>query len=220
MLKYFDKGYNEDLLILSGWGFDPYIFDFERLPFNLIVPQKPLLSKDIFAILSSLKKECFVLGWSYGAHIAYDILCANERLLKGLILVGFSLDFHEESVKETIKKLKRDKTRTLKEFYLFCFKGQEEDYKIFKRAHEKRCLRFWNNYELISALTYLIKHKVDISKLERFPSVLIINGKKDIFLKNSPLKYKILKTVELDSGHLPFLKDKFYEEIYLFKKRY
>jgi len=220
MIKYLKKGYNEDLLIISGWGFDPYVFDFERLPFNLIVPKEPLLISSISDILHNIKKECFVLGWSYGAHIACDIFDIRPDLIKGLILVSLSISFDKRSIKDTIKKLKKDKIRTLKEFYLFCFKGQKEDYKQFKKHHEKRCMHFWNTADLISALNYLSYHRVNILRIKHIP-LLIINGKNDIFESDLQLhRYAKIKIKNLDSGHLPFLKDKFYDEISLFKKGY
>jgi len=220
MFKRVEKGLSEDLLIIPGWGFDPYCFDLNKLSFNLILPQRPIISMDEKVIGKSLEKRrassLFLLGWSLGAHLALDFFERLKKDIRGLILVSLIERFDQDMILKKIVEIETgNRDKALKGFYLYCFKGQEEDYRPFKKRHEKRCMDFWNREELIGGLNYLRKHSINPERipLER---TLIINGKKDVFSKAEKDGAPFVHLVE--AGHLPFLKGEFYEIVNDFKR--
>ncbi len=221
MFKRIEKGHSRDLLIIPGWGFDPYCFKFDLINFNLILPQRPFVYPEIKKI-SEVKRisgenELFCLGWSLGAHIAADIKNILKDDLSGLILVSVIESFKKDEINQKIREIRElGKEKALKTFYLFCFKGQERDIKDFKRTHEKRCMEFWGERDLIDGLKYLKTHNLSLKRND-YKGDLIILGKYDPFLNVST--HKGVNIYFLDTGHLPFLRNEFYDILNDFKKR-
>ncbi len=221
LISYLDKGLDEGLLLLPGWGFDPFVWDIERFNYNLFIPQTPLLDPLPHlerALEEQGIKRLSVLGWSLGARIALDAVTKLPDLFDKCILASYGAMFSRKTIENKIQEIRRDKKRGLKTFYLAIF-PDTTSYKGFMRLHQKRCMEYWNENDLIAGLKYLIKKPP--GKVEA-KNVLFIHGSQDEICPLEGLpdisERSCQRKVVLSCGHIPFLKDDFYDLVNNFQK--
>ncbi len=217
MISFVDKGRKRPILILSGWGFDPFIFNLDSLDFDLLLPKRPLFDPlpQVRKFLKQMGlKKINILGWSLGARIARDMAESEPELFDKVFLVSICPFFPKKIIDKKMEELKRDRERALRGFYFTLFHGDKMAYKQFKRHHEKRCMAFWSISELERGLRYLEK---DCSGMTLIKNVLVIHGENDpicpVEAASEVLTQMGQKRLILSCGHLPFLEKGFYEAV-------
>jgi len=217
LISFIDKGQGRSLLVLPGWGFDPYVFDIKALSYDLVLPKRPIF--DPFDKLSQALKglsgqQISVIGWSLGAVVALKMVEKWPHLFVKVILASYPAPFPQKVINEKILEVEKEKDRALRGFYLEVFGKTMKHYRKFKKEHEKRCLSFWKKDELVNGLRQLAeKTKIPDFQVE----TLIIHGKKDTISPVELLPKSLLKgadkTIFLDCGHMILWEKDLYEAI-------
>jgi len=224
--RFIDRGREENLLILPGWAFDALVFPLERFPYNLLIPEPPAPFNTALDLPALLRDMCIerisMLGWSLGGVLACILSKSHSELVQELILVSVRSVFPEDAVADMIDGIRQDRVRVLSRFYMTAFLGQMPDYRLFKKRHERRLLSLWGPADLIDGLNFLSEHPV--LPLDLGVPVLLVHGLMDRIAPADcmPLissRAALQKIIIPDAGHLPFLKQEFYDALHDFKER-
>jgi|GEM_PF-729188 len=211
-----DKGYEDSLLMLPGWGFDHSIFNRLDLPFNIVVPSGHIHLPFSASIMEKLKiclpETFFVMGWSLGAVAAVKLAEENMDRLKGMFLLCLRTDFSEDEIAREKKQIDALGIENyLKKFYKRCFAGQMEDYRWFQNEIERHCLKSAGFDQLVADLDYLKQNPVSTLKNIHVP-VKLFYGSRDLICpseKAPKIRPDLHKKHIVDCGHLPFLRPDF-----------
>jgi pimeloyl-ACP methyl ester carboxylesterase len=219
--KFIHRGFENNILFLSGWAFDYRIFKSLDLPFNYIFTLnsylKPDFFEDFFLFINANKINSFsILGWSMGGFFVAELLekFQNTVVIPSVYLLNIRSYFYEDEIEEKKIQIKKDRVNTLKEFYKFVFLGHRKQYQIFKEELEGDYLKNFCGDELADSLNYLRNKPIDLSFAGHIKTIIIQGSLDKLVLpemypkipENRNISSYILKT-----GHLSFFSQEFKE---------
>lgn len=198
------------LLLITGLGFGPEIFQRLCLKHPLIHTQAPLNHESVHAmkqlIYQKAPKGCHVMGWSLGGLLAIELKKSLPHLVHKMVLVAVRDQFETQEIQEQLIRANADPAHYLRHLYKKCFIGQKKDFEWFKRALEEELLKKIPLKDMVWGLEYLASHPAKIDDLKG-EELLLCYGAKDIIAppeRIPPPPYGA-KVIILPTGHLPFL---------------
>jgi pimeloyl-ACP methyl ester carboxylesterase len=209
------RGHKRFLLLIPGWGFCYDIFSRLNLPYNYILPKKPVygnISGDVHNfLLSKSIAKVNILGWSLGAYVACDFKIRYPGMIDILHLVSMRRAFNKTEIKISLDDMEADPVAGLKQFYRRCFFRQRADYYWFSDNLEESNIKQWKVTELKEGLFYLAGKKADLFKCAD-AQIHIYHGENDIIAPLSEIPV-LPRGIDIDiipnTGHLPFLSFEF-----------
>lgn len=161
------------------------------------------LLEDFFYDISFQDEEVNVIAWSMGTLKALDYI-KNTKVNK-LILMAPTTEFLKENnpklINSMIIGLKRNKEKTLKEFYNLCFSDLKLSEKFYEEYYEE--INQMDTDSLIEGLKFLKNQKIDKLDFSKVKEVHIILGNKDkiIPIENNSEFLSFGKIYKFDLGH-------------------
>ncbi|MGB9712038.1 alpha/beta fold hydrolase [Dissulfurimicrobium hydrothermale] len=217
---FIDKGFGASLVLLPGWGFLPEIFSRLDLPFNYILPTRPVngdISRGLYDFLRAYGIQSVLLfGWSMGAYQAVDFCLDYVWMVSGLILVSLRPSFAKEELLAQERDLEADFEGAMRRFYRRAFLGQKEDYRWFKEELLDIHLSRIDLNGLKKGLEYLAQK--DASSLFAAQCISkrpwLFYGARDVISPFNSMFFKeMVGEVRIEiiraAGHLPFLSQEF-----------
>lgn len=208
--NFFNRGFDKDIILLPGWGFDYRIFSRLDLDYNYLIPEK-------FAPLEfNAPGKISLFGWSQGGFGAVEFASRNPEKIEELILLSIRKSFDHARLEEIKGQLRENKRAFLYKFYLECFsKNDKEELSWFRKQLLKEYVDEIKLEDLISGLDYLSEKQINSESLQAISKIIFFHGSED---KIAPIReaeeikaaLPRAKFVCLQgSGHLPFLVNDF-----------
>ncbi|MES9681316.1 biotin biosynthesis protein BioH [Bacillus sp. AFS001701] len=219
------------LIMLPGWGMETSVFQTIREPLAEIVQLSFVEWRNVRNLgdfkervketVYKTNEPVHILGWSLGSIAALEFAAENNEYVKGLILIGATSHFtsvidhtigwHPRVIERMKKQLKRNKEKTLSNFYEA----------MFSQSEKKEFLTFMNSVKhnfqgddldsLCTGLDYLVKTDVRESLSKIKANSLLIHGKEDTICPSEASSYmkeqmnkKGKRYVLHNAGHIPF----------------
>jgi len=217
--QYLNRGHDEVLVLIPGWGFDARIFEPLDLDFDYLLPQindPERFSADLMsALIENRIKKVSLFGWSMGGFLAINFLEEYGReFVQEIFLVSMKKSYPKKEIDSQIALLIKDRRLYLSRFYRNCFMGQKQIFSWFKESLFSSYVEMFDPEFLLNGLYYLMQQKLKTAALKESP-VKIIHGKKDRIAPYSEIveiaediSFPGIVTFE-KSGHLPFLEPDF-----------
>lgn len=223
MFNFVNRGKDQNLVLIRGWGFDHQIFSELNLDYNYFLYTGELKNFDaaLPALLSAKKLSTIsLLGWSHGAFVAANFAGQNPELVDETILISLRQKYSPAEIESTRKNLKQNQRAFLIKFYKECFAPEEKSaFKWFKQKLMPNYLSADKN-KLLQSLAQLEKETANPNVLNKIKKLILVHGKSDRIApvaeavdvaKNLPRATVI---VFENTGHLPFLAKDFKERLY------
>lgn len=185
---------SHNLIFLHGWGTDAGAWKHQHEYFNC----------------NGSMMNSVLIGWSYGGMRAMEMVVAEPKRYKALVLVASSAKFSEGMspvvIKNIMRNLKRDFEATIKNCYATFFSDKECDFR--KRFISEQALP--NKDTTIEILRKLLTIDLKESLKKINIPTLIIHGDKDEvcpvaggkFLNDGITGSRLY--IMKDAGHMPF----------------
>ena len=183
-IRFVNRGYKENLVLVPGWATDYRIFSCLDLPYNYLLPSsyspfgfaqglRQGLEKNGLAVVS-------ILGWSMGGFLALDFCNANCGMVKELFLLGIRKKYPHATLREINLKLVKNKNAWLYKFYQDLFAVKEaEGFSWFKKKLLKEYLGAMGLEDLIAGLEYLSRAEVRHEHFVKIDKLRIFHGAHD-----------------------------------------
>lgn len=225
MFRFLARGYPEDLVLVSGWGFDNRIFNSVDLPFNYILYE----GKDVSSLAVDLgkwlrregKQTTTLLGWSMGAYVVSEFAMANPENTRGVLLVGARSYYPEAEVIIVRQALRRNRKGFLRKFYKDCFAGHDRAlYRRFKEELQPCYLTQWTVAGLERELDWISSQSLRLDALDKITNVILVQGQADRLVRSEESNELCAQVKQgraislLDTGHLPFLANNFQSSLH------
>ncbi|HUV50473.1 MAG TPA: alpha/beta hydrolase [Anaerolineae bacterium] len=222
--QYLNRGHDEVLVLIPGWGFDARIFELLDLDFNYLLPQindPEGFSADLMgALVENRIKKVSLFGWSMGGFLAINFLEEYGReFVREIFLVSMRKTYPEKEIDSQIALLIKDRILYLSRFYRNCFMGQKRAFAWFKERMFSSYIEMFDLKFLLKGLDYLMQQRLETTALKENP-VRIIHGEKDRIAPYSEI-VEMAKDISFPgmvtfkkSGHIPFLEPDFKERFY------
>lgn len=153
-----------NIVLLHGWGSHPHVWRaFARtLGANVHMPALPgyagtpvcdpyTLERIVDTLAAAAPKQCIVVGWSLGAHVALAWARRFPRQVQRLVLIGATPSFAQRSdwphaakpelLRQFTQQLKRDAPTLLRRFVALQSQGETQQVRV---AHKLRTALFTN----------------------------------------------------------------------------
>jgi len=180
--KYIDRGKEDQIVLIPGWGSDYRIFDSLDLNFNYLIPLNfsflDFEQRLFEAVKDKGMSKISLLGWSLGSFLAAEFSAKYPQIVDKLILVGIRRKYPAEQIDEIKSLLLRSKKGYLLRFYSQCFYDQEARLKL-KNGLMKDYLEDFDLNFLLEGLDYLKAATIDFESLKVVKQIKIIQGKED-----------------------------------------
>lgn len=219
-IKFIDRGFEENIVLIPGWATDWRIFATLNLSYNYLLPIEIdafNFEKEFIEQLDKLSlDEISLFGWSMGGFLAAGFAVNNPQRVGELILLSIRQKHDPLLLKDIESKLIAGKNAYLYKFYLGCFSEYDREGLIwFKKNVFKSYIAEMELDSLIAGLQYLSDAKINLEPLAALKKVRIIHGGQD---KIAPLneamefksKFPWAEFVCMQkAGHIPFLSHNF-----------
>ncbi len=224
-IKFIDRGFKENIVLIPGWATDWRIFAALDLNYNYLLP----IEFDVFnfegELIEQLDKlsldKISLFGWSMGGFMAAGFAVNNPQRVGELILLSIRQKHDSLFLKDIESKLNVGKNAYLYKFYLACFSEHDREGLIwFKKNIFKSYIEEMELNSLIQGLRYLSEANINLEPLAVFKKVRIIHGGQDkIAPLNEAMEFKAkFPLVEFicmqETGHIPFLSYNFKQNFY------
>jgi pimeloyl-ACP methyl ester carboxylesterase len=183
-LKFVNRGYKENLVLVPGWATDYRIFGCLDLPYNYLLPSSYSPFGFAQGLRQGLEKNglaaASILGWSMGGFLALDFSSANCGMVKELFLLGMRKKYPQAALREINLKLVKNKKAWLYKFYqdLFAFK-EAEGWRWFKQELLRDYLGAMGLEDLIAGLEYLWRPELRPEHFAKINKIKIFHGAQD-----------------------------------------
>jgi len=207
-LEKIQRGFERNLLLLPGWGFDVSIFFNQKWEYNLWFFENFSLNSELAINKLRQEHESFsVLAWSIGGFIL-DKWFKTDSLLKNKIekvfLMSVPAYFNADIVEKIKIGLKSNLVNTLKHFYSLVFYGNIDFYKKFVDQYQTKYLSLFSYEDLIYGLNFLQKYKQDFNQFQEL-STLYFYSEKDYIVSYSSVQSFLPSNVHIvPNTHIPF----------------
>lgn len=216
MFERVDRQYDEDVVLVSGWGFDRRIFDRLDLPYNYLFYVGPSVADFGAALRSWIDQEgvrsCSILGWSLGAFAASAFAQQSSNTVRHLILLGARLAYAPTALTQIRSGLQRNKRAALLRLYRASFRGHDPAlYRWFKETLMEDTIERMSVEQLCGDLDWLGQARIEGHRLAGVGQVTVIHGVQDEVAPAAEAQALAqscprAKCLLLDPcGHLPFL---------------
>jgi pimeloyl-ACP methyl ester carboxylesterase len=223
-IKFINRGFKNDLVLVSGWATDWRIFHSLDLNYNYISLIEFSPSNFTDGLSQYLKDNSVdkvsMFGWSMGAFLAADFTVKNQNKVKELYLLSIRKKYEPEVLKEIKDKLEKNKTAWLYKFYMDCFSRQDpEGLSWFKKVLLKDYLKGFELLKLYEGLDYLSTAELNTGVLSKAGYLKIFHGIDDAiapFKEALEIKDKLPNAgfvAMQKTGHALFLSP-FFKEIF------
>lgn len=209
------RGHGRILALVPGWGFCADIFSRLSLPYDYLLPVRPVCGNISEGLSSYMARKALesisILGWSMGAFVALDFYRRHPQRTAALFLVSLRTRYDHVEILGELTAIRRDRLGALRRFYRRCFLGQRSDYAWFSACLEESTMRRWDLERLETGLRYLEGTSADLSDLPGSVT-WIVHGERDGIapLRPAPaLPSGFSREVLKGTGHLPFLSPEF-----------
>ena len=216
MFKRIERQYNQDLVIIPGWGFDWRVFESMDLQFNYLfyTGKSGSECRDALSLLFSKAayKQYSVLGWSQGGFAVCDIADKYADCIDQLVLMSVRQAYDGSSLQEIMNLIRKNRRAYMLGFYRSCFNAHDQlMFRWFRKTLLSQYLTDKSADELIEDLLWLAQARITVQALSCFERVTIVHGLQDQVV---PVSYAQALARSTDSrlllldkcGHLPFLK--------------
>lgn len=222
--QYLNRGHDEVLVLIPGWGFDARIFEPLNLAFNYLLPEindlKRFSADLMSALIENRIKKVSLFGWSMGGFLAVNFLEEYGReFVQEIFLVSMRKSYPKKEIDSQIALLIKDRRLYLSRFYRNCFMGQKRTFAWFKERMFSSYIEMFDLEFLLNGLYYLMQQRLKTAALKENP-VRIIHGEQDRIAPYSEI-VEIAEDISFPgiitfkkSGHLPFLEPDFKERFY------
>lgn len=214
---FLNRGHKHDLVLLPGWAFDKRIFNWLELPFNYILPQKPVFPESCHDLLLFFNhqgiEKAWIMGWSMGGLTGWRFAQNYPDRVEQLYLVSVRSRYSKEEIANMKAELKKDKQNSLEYFFRLCFAGSPKlYYDKFKRDMQDNLIKDSREAELIRGLDLLRDYSIEQEIYFPFPVSLCYGARdklipSDMRLNFSDIPLKVIKR----AGHMPFFYDDFFK---------
>lgn len=219
-IKFIDRGFKENIVLIPGWATDWRIFAGLDLNCNYLLPVEFNVfnfEKELIEQLDNLSLDKISLfGWSMGGFMAAGFAVNNPLRVGELILLSIRQKHDPLLLKDIESKLKAGKNAYLYKFYLACFSEHDGERSIwFKKNIFKNYISEMKLDSLIEGLRYLSEAKINLEPLAALKKVRIFHGGQDkIAPLNEAIQFKLrFPWAEFicmqETGHIPFLNHNF-----------
>ncbi|MGA2774850.1 MAG: hypothetical protein ABSE81_02165 [Candidatus Omnitrophota bacterium] len=219
-IKFVNRGFKDNLVLIPGWATDYRIFQPLELNYNYLLVSEfsPFsFTQDLSQYLKSNSiAKISILGWSLGGFLAADFTVRNRDNVEQLILLGMREKYKVQALTGIEEKLKKNRVAWLYKFYLDCFsRNDRQGLSWFRKELLKDYLKKQELLGLIAGLDYLSRVALDINSLKQIESLRIFHGSADII---APLKEALAIKAQLPKaefvsvqkvGHALFLSSSF-----------
>ena len=216
MFERVDRQCDEDVILVSGWGFDRRIFDGLDLPYNYVFYVGPLVADFGAALRRWIDEEgvraCSILGWSLGAFAASAFAQRSSNTVRHLILLGARLAYAPAALTQIRSGLLRNKRAALLRLYRASFRGHDPAlYRWFKETLMEDTIERMSVERLCADLDWLSHARIEGHRLAGVDRVTVVHGVQDEVAPAAEARALAqscpqARCVLLEPcGHLPFL---------------
>jgi pimeloyl-ACP methyl ester carboxylesterase len=216
--RLFDRGYEETIALVPGWGTDYRIFSRLDLRANYLVPVSMALdgfADDLSQALDELSfSQISLVGSSLGGFMAARFANLYPDRVSGLTLVGIRRRYDPASLEEVAERLRRNKKAFLYKFYRSCFSLRDaQGLQWFKDNLFSDYVKTMTEESLLEGIEYLASAALDT--LPRDFTATIFHGTEDA-VAPFPEALEIARNngarfIPLDGlGHIPFFNSAFH----------
>lgn len=216
MFERVDRQCDEDVILVSGWGFDRHIFDRLDLPYNYLFYGGPSVADFGADLQRWLDQEgvrrCSILGWSIGAFAASAFAERSAHTVRHLVLLGARLAYTPLALTQIKSGLQRNKRAALLRLYRASFRGHDPaHYQWFKETLMEDTIERMSVEGLCADLDWLSRARIEGHRLAGVARVTVIHGVQDevapaeearALAQSCPQARCLLLE---PCGHLPFL---------------
>ena len=183
-IKFINRGFKDNLVLIPGWATDWRIFDGLDLNYNYISLTEFSPSNFVGGLSQYLENNSIdkvsMFGWSMGAFLAADFTVRNQNKVKELYLLSIRKKYKPEVLGEIKDKLVKNKTAWLYKFYLSCFSRQDSGaLEWFRKGLLKDYLKKYGLSKLCAGLDYLSGAELDTGSLAKLGRLKIFHGVED-----------------------------------------
>ncbi|GEM_PF-612767 len=183
-IKFIDRGFKENIVLIPGWAADWRIFSGLDLNYNYLLPVEFTafnFERELIEQLNKLSLDKISLfGWSMGGFMAAGFAVNNPQRVGELILLSIRQKYESAQLKEIESKLQAGKNAYLYKFYLACFSEYDkEGLAWFKKNIFKSYLKEMELNSLIEGLRYLSEAEINLEPLAVLKKVRIFHGAQD-----------------------------------------
>lgn len=213
----FNRGYDDTVVLVPGWGTDYRIFFGLELAANYLVPVEISLdgfSDDLAQALDELSfSQVSLLGWSLGGFLATQFALGYADRVSGLTLVSVRRRYDTQALEDAAARISKNKRAFMHKFYLSCFsRSDAHGLGWFRENLLDYYVDTISSGELLSGISYLAQAVIE-SLPQDFPTH-IIHGADDVIapLAEAQTLARVNHarcTVLSGLGHIPFLNQAF-----------
>lgn len=207
---YLHRGYENALVLLSGWGTYGDLFTHYQAPYNYIVFDQVSSStvEDILIAKQALGlSKLSLLGFSMGGFLAAAFAQAYPAFVHELTLVGVRQKYSAQDIAMVKGFLNRGKAGYMRKFYQACFFDPAD----FQKAETLFVKGWLSRYDLTllqEGLDFLGQLSLIPEMFLDIPQVHFVHGKQDIIAPVAEVEALLAplpqaKFTLLDEGHLP-----------------
>ena len=223
----------ENLIILSGWGVNPFVWSTITKEFELqykvyLISWEDVFTSDDFeakvhsVIEQNHLKRFSLIGWSLGSLVALDLIDIYQTRINKIILIAgtskfvqsadYKIGWNTRILQQMIVKLQNNPMQVLTEFYKQLFSNSEisEGYDDMYLDTVQNTQESTLPFALKAGLEYLV-HKDLRKKIEQIKiPLLLIHGEDDTIIPLQAAHYLVqqLRCATLitfkNCGHIPF----------------
>jgi len=181
MLRYEDRGYEQDLLLVPGWAFDERIFAELDLPCNYLLFTGMSMAALEPACLRRLDthsaRPLSLLGWSQGAVAVSHLAVRHPERVRRVFLVGMRQAYSRQDCDIVRGFIGRKRRVYLQQFYKMCFKGSEtQHYRRFATSLQPAYLERFTADHLYAGLDWLANTPIPLTQLAGLHDVTLVHG--------------------------------------------
>lgn len=149
------------LVFLPGWGFDGRVGRYGHWPDDVAVLAPTtfchagLLAELHDYLASRQRGDIILVGWSMGAHLAWQFAMTHPERLSFLILLAGRRCWPHADIEALKQELAVDRAAFMRDFYRKCFLGHRHLYASFVKELEGDYLDRLCSADLAAGLDYL-----------------------------------------------------------------
>jgi len=207
-LEKIQRGFEKNLLLLPGWGFDASIFLNQKWEYNLWFFENFSFNSELAINELRQNHESFsVLAWSIGGFILDKWLKTDSPLknkIEKVFLMSVPAYFSADIVEKIKTGLKSNTIDTLKHFYSLVFFGNKEFYNKFVSQYQSKYLSFFNYEYLIQGLNFLQNYKQDFNQFQELNTLYFYSDRDYIVSYSSVQSFLPSNVHHVPNTHIPF----------------